>query len=705
MADRIPKGDGDKKARLLRAKPLEEPPRPIPVDVPPSPVPLTVPPAPIPVGRVAAPIPRPAPGPSAPKPRDPASPAPSSPTAAPAAAQPIPAGAAAGTGAKARPIAVGGQKPQKSEPRITPQRSEKATGLRKEVDEAAEQGEVGVLWQRILANQPAWLVSLVVHMVALVVLAMCMITYPKQRLTIMSPPEPETPDFGELSKLEVEDLKQGPEALDIVDRDTVDSLEPKIDLEHATEGLNAATALPQPFFSEIAPLNDHFFEEGRGTGIAHQRGTGKGEKGTGWGLAGKGKGLGGRGGRRGQAVGRGATPESEKAVNLALEWLANHQLPDGGWSFDHTVAASCHAQCANPGEKPVARIAATALGVLPFLGAGQTHQVGQYQKTVRAGLAYLMARMQVRPEGGSLWEEEGRMYAHGLATIALCEAYAMRVNPKDVLRPRKIYDGTESPPSPSDIASLRDKQEANKQIAADNEFNAALGRAAQLALNYVSYAQDPGAGGWRYMPRQAGDTSVVGWQVMALKSGQMAELIVNPATLAAAEKYLESVKIGDYGDNYGYTDSTKGSEATQAIGLLCRMYLGWPREHAGLKKGVEALDARGPSQGNMYFNYYATQVMHHAGGDPWKRWNDRMRDFLVNRQSKAGHEAGSWYFGGDHGSSPGGRLYITALAAMTLEVYYRHMPLYRQDIFGDEKDQPAADAGGAKREKPDTDAP
>jgi hypothetical protein len=90
----------------------------------------------------------------------------------------------------------------------------------------------------------------------------------------------------------------------------------------------------------------------------------------------------------------------------------------------------------------------------------------------------------------------------------------------------------------------------------------------------------------------------------------------------------------------------------------------------------------------MYYNYYATQVMNQYGGELWERWNKVMRDQLVNSQARAGCPAGSWFFGGGgHGSQRGGRLYCTAMAAMTLEVYYRNTPLYRDDIFKIEENE------------------
>ena len=114
---------------------------------------------------------------------------------------------------------------------------------------------------------------------------------------------------------------------------------------------------------------------------------------------------------------------------------------------------------------------------------------------------------------------------------------------------------------------------------------------------------------------------------------------------------------------------------TTAVGLLCRMYLGWKKDEPALERGVQRLSKMGPSPSNMYYNYYATQVMRHFGGEPWEKWNVKMRDQLVNTQSKNGHMKGSWFINGGHGKRAG-RLYSTSMAPMMLEVYYRHMPIY-----------------------------
>lgn len=363
------------------------------------------------------------------------------------------------------------------------------------------------------------------------------------------------------------------------------------------------------------------------------------------------KGTGGVGGRdrssRAQMLRQyGGNAASENAVALALKWIAAHQLPDGGWNFDHRQGPGAHRTSPNPGRNQRARNGATALALLPFLGSGQTHQDGEYKEVVEKGLAYLIKNQRPEANAGSFFEPEGTMYSHGLAAICLCEAYVMTGDPR-------------------------------------------LKYPAQKALDYIDYAQDPVGGGWRYAPKMPGDTSVVGWQIMAAKSGVMGQLNVHSRVFKRAIKFLDSVSE-DSGAYYGYQGPGK-YRGTTSVGLLCRMYLGWKREHPALERGVMFLSEVGPSAvkedrsntANMYYNYYATQVMRHYGGDEWQKWNAVMRDFLVDTQDQKGNAKGSWYFKGDHGSDNGGRLYCTALSAMTLEVYYRHMPLYKEDSMDD----------------------
>jgi len=324
---------------------------------------------------------------------------------------------------------------------------------------------------------------------------------------------------------------------------------------------------------------------------------------------------------------RGGTAESEAAVERGLRWLIAHQCNDGSWSFDHNRSL-CRGACRNPGKHP-SSVAATALAVLPFLGAGYTHRQGPYQDQLDRALYYLKGKGVKHPHG--LDFQDGTMYAHALATIALCEAYAM---------------------------------------TGDTELKSF----AQQAINFAVYAQDLKGGGWRYVPGEPGDTTVTGWMLMALKSGQMAGLDVPSPTIFAVQRFLDSVQCDD-GAQYGY-QTPQPRQTTTAIGLLMRMYLGWGRRHPALQRGAALLADWGIQPDNMYYNYYAAQVLAHIDGPAWTRWNAAMRDHLIATQATHGHEAGSWYFAGGHGDV-GGRVYNTAMAVMILEVYYRYMPLYR----------------------------
>ena len=230
-----------------------------------------------------------------------------------------------------------------------------------------------------------------------------------------------------------------------------------------------------------------------------------------------------------------------------------------------------------------------------------------------------------------------------------------------------------------------------------------LRRPAEKAIQYIYDAQHPTRGGWRYTPPdgEAGwikesDTSVSGWQLMAMKSAQMAGLPVREDVLEKVSVWLDSAQVAD-GARYAYnphaaaTPEQRGglvpSNAMTAEGLLMRMYLGWQRDNPSLVEGAELLKANLPEVGtegaplrDCYYWYYATQVMFHMQGDYWDAWNGRLHPLLESSQRDAGPLAGSWNPDRpipDRWGHAGGRLYVTTMHLLMLEVYYRHLPLFQ----------------------------
>src|SRR5262249_43288969 len=171
--------------------------------------------------------------------------------------------------------------------------------------------------------------------------------------------------------------------------------------------------------------------------------------------------------------------------------------------------------------------------------------------------------------------------------------------------------------------------------------------------NFIAVAQDNAGGGWRYAPKTPGDTSVTGWELMAIKSGQMSGLSVPRATLTLAEKFLDSVETAQKG-TYGYVPGSPATASMTAVALLCRQYQGINPRNPGLLNGVESLKKTPPGTGGLYYDYYATQVFHHMGGESWKFWNEGpsgngkggIRETMIARQQHNGgnkqHVEGSW---------------------------------------------------------------
>ena len=356
----------------------------------------------------------------------------------------------------------------------------------------------------------------------------------------------------------------------------------------------------------------------RGTGgLGGGLGTGRNP-----GSGGAGSGFGGRGsGERKQLLGTyGGTKGSERAVAAALNWFARHQSPDGRWSLNGYAGRCQGSACTGPGSAG-SDVAATAMALLPFFAAGQTHKTkGPYRETITRGLLWLLSQEKT---DGDIRGAGGVMYSQGLGTIALCEGFGLSGDPD-------------------------------------------LGRAAQAAIDFIQRAQHGTTGGWHYAPGGTGDTSIVGWQVMALKSAQMAGLRVSPSSLAGAQVWLKNNSSGKSGGLFSYTPASGASNTMTAVGVLCTQYLGAKREQPNMQEGMQYFmanlpDAKSP---NCYYWYYATQAMHHMPGKEWDTWNRQMRRVLIDTQVKTGCAAGSWDplkpIPHAHGDA-GGRIMVTSL--------------------------------------------
>ena len=174
------------------------------------------------------------------------------------------------------------------------------------------------------------------------------------------------------------------------------------------------------------------------------------------------------------------------------------------------------------------------------------------------------------------------------------------------------------------------------------------------------------------------DLTVTGWQVLSLIGSRRNHIPLHTRTLANAKEFtLSTREDGRYW--FGYK-GPPGKPTTTAVGLTMMLYLGESPRWSRMSDALSDMAQRGPLRTNIYHDYYATLALHHSrnsfqGKRDWEKWNSVLREHLVSTQEQTGHEKGSWHFD-DHWGNVGGRLYTTAMCALTLEAYYRYEPLY-----------------------------
>ena len=315
----------------------------------------------------------------------------------------------------------------------------------------------------------------------------------------------------------------------------------------------------------------------------------------------------------------GGSDATEKAIIAAIEWLSKVQEKDGRWDTRKFQAETDY------------DVGGTALALLCYYGWGARHdRPGKYQNNVKKALEWLLAQQR---EDGSL-ARRGMMYSHAIAAIALCEAYG---------------------------------------ITKDDKIKSS----ALAAIEYTINSQHQERGGWRYSPGQDSDTSVTGWQLMALHSARMAGLELPEKPFDLARRWLDFAGGGEHGGLYGYQSPSDISRAMVATGMFCRQLDMVPPSSPKMIESAELMK-RYPIRDNnpdLYYIYYGTLALYQHQGPIWQQWNNNLKRILPDIQIKSGSLAGSWDLSRSN-TKGGGRIASTTLAILSLEVYYRILPMY-----------------------------
>ncbi|HAK93949.1 MAG TPA: hypothetical protein DCM87_02790 [Planctomycetes bacterium] len=590
-------------------------------------------------------------------------------------------------------VRSGAAVPQPAPARSRPRREEDDAPEEEEEEDEGPQNAVQAVVQ-YFRNMPFWGASALLHLV-LIILFMNIVRSEEEKkvedvviTAVMKQAAPKPPPYDPTRKraMKRREAVPGPKNTNVKDpiilKKEVTEVTPDIPLGTSLENLtNVQIADPNVVSTGV---NDAIGIGGGAAGAYGQR----------WG--------------KGSLSNEGGTEATEEAVRAALEWLRRHQNEDGSWSC-HDFMSRCDKSagpCKNHPENvdPAGSdgrgwkehdIGVTALAMLAYTGYGHTHRAGTYSEYVEVlkKACNFMRSVQIKgmndpnydgcfrkaesiPKDKSkeaeIDEDQQWMYDHSIATMAMAELLALS----------------------GDVLNLR--------------------RTVEDAAMFCIRAQNEGWG-WRYSVKLGdNDTSVTGWMVLALKTVatcRMLEYVSMPSSDEFEQSYKGAVKWfdhatssstgftgykspGDEGSRLPELDQIKGGypftkeqSCMTAVSVLCRLFAGQSRANETIKKGVVNVLMKHPprwqkregkvlSKINFYYWYYATLAMFQYGGGLWKEWNEKMQDALLptqrvlNQPQGRSCEDGSWD-PIDEWSLAGGRVYTTAMGALTLEVYYR----------------------------------
>ncbi len=343
------------------------------------------------------------------------------------------------------------------------------------------------------------------------------------------------------------------------------------------------------------------------------------------------------------------TDDHRQAVERGLDWLAEHQNPDGSWSAK--IGYKLNSEYRNTGEGP--HVGVTALACMAFLAGGHLPARGEYGPVVERGLGFVL---KAAKNDGYITHGGTRMYSHAFATLFLAEIYGMT-----------------------------HREDVREKL--------------QKAIDFIVDTQNE-EGGWRYVPfAPESDMSIVVCQVLALRAARNIGIRVPKSTVDRAAQYVldsaiteDSVphfrrsvfpdEIGSF--HYQRGRGSRSSFPLTAAGVTALHGVGIYTDES-IRRGLDYLQKNhepfnrhfGEAEGGHYFfwygHYYGVQAMYTAGTSSqlsyWESYFARLRSELFSMQASDGS------FPNQVGP---GRAFGTAMAVLILEIPYRFLPIFQR---------------------------
>jgi hypothetical protein len=301
---------------------------------------------------------------------------------------------------------------------------------------------------------------------------------------------------------------------------------------------------------------------------------------------------------------------TRKAVDNALAYLKSKQDKDGAWG----------------------NTAITSFALLAFMSNGHAPNQGLYGPEVAKGIRYLVSI--ARDDGYLVGPRGGNMYCHGMATLALTQAYGM---------------------------------------TSDEDLKPVLKKAVDLIIKTQNFE-----GGWRYEPSPtAADISVTIMQVMALRGAKDSGLHVPDDTFKKALKYIDKCHDPRSG-GYKYQPNSGGAGYARTAAGVCLLLLSGEYDAADLDDAVKYLVKEADDRQHYWYgHYYAAHALHVYGGKSdandkiWKEYYSRMKAKLLATQKPSGE----WL---EQMERHNGAAYQTSIAVLILSVPTHYLPIYQR---------------------------